>query len=175
MTAPQLRRAGAATLLVGGAAVAIAASAGGAPNQHPAITAKGVGPIKLGQTAASLRHRGLIAKLTAGCELAGPNTRAAGTKTFNGTVGFTQGSPRRANVIAVNGSGPRARGVEVGDRLADIKKAYKTVKVDTSQESTFGGDFVTIPKKAGGRIMFFIDNATSTITTIGVPIVPVCE
>jgi hypothetical protein len=171
MRAPHL---GAATLLAGGVAVAVAASAGGAPS-HPAITAKGVGPVKLGATASSLRSKKLIGKLTTGCELAGANTKAAKVKAFKGTVGFTKSSPRKVNVIAVTGSGPRARGVAVGDTLADIKKAYKTVKVDTSQEGTFGGDFVTIPKRAGGRIMFFIDKGTKKIRTIGVPIIPVCE
>jgi hypothetical protein len=174
MRAPLLRRAGAAAAVAGAAAVALTASAGGATN-HPAITPKGVGPIKIGATAASLQAKGLITKLTKGCELAGPNTRSAGIKTFNGTVGFTRSTPRRVNVISVNGEGPQARGVGLGDRLADIRKAYKVVKVDKRQRGTFGGDFVTIPKKAGGKIMFFIDKGTHTITQIGVPIIPVCE
>jgi hypothetical protein len=174
MTAPHLRRAGAGALLAGGVAVAIAASAGGATSD-PAVTAKGVGSVKLGATATSLRAKGLIGKLHQGCELAGPGTAAANVKAFNGTVGFTMSKARKVNVIAVNGPGPQARGVEVGDTLADIQKAFKTVKVDKSLEDTFAGDFVTIPKSAGGKIMFFIDNSTNAITTIGVPIVPVCE
>jgi len=171
MNAPRL---GAAALLSGAVAAALAASAGGAAS-HPAITPKGVGPVKLGATAKSLQARGLIGKLTVACKLAGPGTRAADAKPFNGTVGFTLHNPRKVDNIAVNSAGPQAHGVEVGDTLADIQKAYKTVKVDTSLEDTLGGDFVTIPKSAGGKIQFFIDTSTGTITTIGVPIVPVCE
>jgi hypothetical protein len=169
-----LRRAGIAALLAGGAAVAVAASAGGATS-HAAITATGVGPVKLGATAKSLQAKGLIGKLTPGCELAGPGTRAARVKAFNGTVGFTMSKTRRVNVIAVNGPGPRARGVEVGDTVPDIRKAYKTVKVDKSLEDTFQGDFVRVPKKAGGPIGFFVSTKTGKIETIGVPNVPVCE
>jgi hypothetical protein len=176
MTAPHLRRAGIAALVAGGIAVAVSQSAGSAPYApHPAITAQGVGPIKLGMPATTLQKRGYVGKLKTGCELAGPQSKAADVKIFNGTVGFTMNKARKANNIAVNGEGPQARGVEVGDTLADIQKAFKTVKVDKSQEGTFGGDFVTIPKSAGGRIGFFIDLSTNTITTIGVPYVPVCE
>jgi hypothetical protein len=169
-----LRRAGSAALLAGGAAVAIATTAGGATS-HPAITAAGVGPVKLGATAKALQAKGLIGKLTTGCELAGPGTRAASVKSFKGTVGFTMTKTRRVNVIAVTGPGPRARGVEVGDTVSAIRKAYKTVKVDTSLEDTFQGDFVRVPKKAGGPIGFFVSSKTGRIETIGVPNVPVCE
>jgi hypothetical protein len=168
-----LRRAGTAVLIAGGAAAAIATSAGGATS-HPAITAAGVGPVKLGATAKALQRKGLIGKLTTGCELAGPGTRAARVKAFRGTVGFTMSNPRKVNVIAVNGRGPRARGVEVGNRLADIKKAYKGVKVDKTLEDTFQGDFVRVPKKSGGRFEFFVSTKTVKIETIGVPSIPVC-
>ncbi len=174
MSVPHLRLLGVGALVAGSAAIAVA-SAGGAANPHPKITAKRVGAIKLGATAASLRHRGLITKLQPGCELGGPNTRSAGIKTFNGTVGFTLRNPRRVNVISVNGSGPAARGVQVGDTLADIRRAYKVVRVNRKLEDTFAGDFVTIPKRAGGKITFFIDNGTDTITQIGVPVIPLCE
>ena len=169
-----LRRTGAAVLVAGGAAVAIAASAGGATN-HPAITAGGVGPVKLGATAKSLQAKGLIGKLTTGCELAGPGTRAASVKSFNGTVGFTMTKTRRVDVISVNGPGPQARGVEVGDTLPEIRKAYKTIKVDTSLRDTFAGDFVKVPKAAGGPIQFFVNLDTGKIETIGVPAIPLCE
>lgn len=174
MQRSHLRRAGVGALVAAGTAAAIATSAGGATS-HPAITAKGVGPVKLGATAASLQDKGLIGKLITGCELAGPGTRAANVKAFNGTVGFTMTKTRRVNVIAVNGPGPRARGVEVGDTLADIKAAYKGVKVDKTLEDTFGGDFVRVPKTSGGRIQFFVSTKTGKIETIGVPSIPICE
>lgn len=169
-----LHRAGAAALIAGGAAVAIAASAGGATS-HPAITRAGVGPVKLGAKADALRDKGLIGRLTTGCELAGPGTRAARVKAFRGTVGFTMSNPRRVNVIAVNGRGPQARGVEVGDTLADIRKVYKGVTVDKTLEDTFQGDFVRVPKRSGGRIEFFVSTKTGRIETIGVPRIPICE
>jgi hypothetical protein len=169
-----LPHAGTAAVLAAGAAVAIAATAGGATS-HPAITAAGVGPVKLGATAKSLRAKGLIGKLTTGCELAGPGTRAAAVKAFDGTVGFTMTKTRRVNVIAVNGPGPQARGVEVGDTLADVKKAYKRVTVDKTLEDTFQGDFVKVARKAGGPLQFFVSVKTGKIETIGVPSIPICE
>jgi hypothetical protein len=176
MTAPLLRRAGIAALAAGGLAVAVSPSADSAPYApHPAITAHGVGPIKLGTSAATLRKRGYVGRLKTGCELAGPQSKAADVLIFNGTVGFTMNKARKANTIAVNGEGPQARGVQVGDTLADIRKAFKTVRVDKTQEGTFNADFVTIPRSAGGRIQFLIDLSTYKITTIGVPFVPVCE
>lgn len=174
MTAPQLRRVSVGALLAAGVAVTVATTAGGATNVQK-ITPQGVGKVKLGATATSLKQKGLIGKLTTGCELAGPGTRAAKVKAFKGTVGFTMSNPRKVNVIAVNGRGPAARGVRVGDTLADIKKAYKVVKVNKTLEDTFQGDFVTIPKKAGGKLMFFVSTKTGKIETIGVPIIPVCE
>jgi hypothetical protein len=162
-----------AALLAGGGAIAVTTAATGADSQP--ITATGVGPIKLGQTATSLQSKGLIGKLTEGCELAGPGTRAAQVKAFRGSVGFTRSNPRKVNVISVDGKGPAANGVQVGDTLADIQQAYKTVKVDKTLEDTFQGDFVTVPKSAGGRIQFFIDLKTKKITGIGVPGIPVCE
>jgi len=170
-----LLRAGTAALVAGGAAVAIATTTAGGATNHPAITASGVGPVKLGATAKSLQAKGLIGKLTTGCELAGPGTRAAAVKSFNGTVGFTMSKIRKVDVIAVNGPGPQARGVEVGDTLGEIRKAYRTIEVDKTLEETFGGDFVTVPKKAGGPIQFFVNLDSGKVETIGVPSVPVCE
>ncbi len=174
MSAPRTARTVAASALAAAAAVLLAASATGQAGQQK-ITSKGVGAVKLGATAASLQDRGLIGRLVTGCELAGPGTRAANLKRpLRGTVNLTMTNPRKVDAITING-GATARGVAVGDRTADIRRAYPGAKVDRSLRDTFGGDFVRVPRKSGGRLEFFVNADSGRIETIGVPHIPLCE
>src|SRR3954453_512790 len=120
-----------------GPAAAIAA----APKK---ITPAGVGQVKLGKTFKALRQQGLVGKLRNGCELA-PNPRTARLRSpLRGAVNFTQSNPRKVTDITIR-SGAKARGVGVGDTLADIKAKFPKRKVDHSQEGVFGLTFVHIP------------------------------
>src|SRR3954452_20341950 len=93
------------------------------------VTPSGVGGVKLDATYKSLRSAGLIGKIGPGCEAGGPNTRAARLKApLKGGVDFTLKSPRKVTDIQITG-GAKARGVGVGDKLADIKAAYPKAKV----------------------------------------------
>ena len=155
-----------------GAATAPAMPAGPAPKK---ITSKGVGQVKLGKRFATLRQQGLVGKLRPGCELGGPQTRSARLlPPLQGTVDFTVTNPRRAADITIRG-GAEARGVGIGDRIADIKAAFARRKIDRSQEDVFGLTFVFVPKKNDPRLMFAVDVNTKMITLIGVPVIAVCE
>ena len=83
-------------------------------------------------------------------------------------------NPRRAADITIRG-GAEARGVGIGDRIADIKAAFSRRKIDHSQEDVFGLTFVFVPKKNDPRLMFGVDVNTKMITLIGVPVIALCE
>jgi hypothetical protein len=79
-----------------------------------AITAKGVGGVRIGMRYTTLLKRGLIGHIRPGCELGGPSTRSAPLRSgVKGTVNFTLTSPRRVTDITVRG-GAAARGVGIG-------------------------------------------------------------
>jgi hypothetical protein len=156
---------------------AFAAGATAAPAAAPApqkITSKGVGQVKLGKTFATLRQQGLVGKLRKGCELAA-NTRSARLRApLSGSVNFTQSNPRKATDITIRG-GAEARGVGIGDSIADIKAAFKKRRIDHSQEPVFGLTFAFVPNKNNPRLMFAVDVNTKKITLIGTPIIALCE
>ena len=166
------------TVVVVGACAAGAAAAPGMTTsaQVPKkITSKGVGQVKLGKTFAKLREQGLVGKLRKGCELGGPQTRSARLLApLQGTVNFTLTNPRKATDITIRG-GAEARGVGIGERIADIKAAFPKRKIDHSQEDVFGLTFVFVPKKNDPRLMFAVDVDTKRITLIGVPFIALCE
>jgi|SRR4051794_8991846 len=156
----------AATLAV--AAVALAESA--------PITSSGVGNLRIGDTYSHARKAGHIGKIVPGCELAGPNARSA--KLLPPAKGFADlsfHSPRKITNITISG-GATARGVGIGDKTADVKAAYKHVRVDHSTDSMFGFTLVVVTGSDGGsRIAFAVDTGTHKITRIGVPFLAECE
>jgi hypothetical protein len=165
------------TLAVVGACAVGAAAAPGMTASAPApkkITSKGVGQVKLGKTFATLREQHLVGKLRTGCELA-PNTRTARLRSpLSGSVNFSQSNPRKATDITIRG-GAEARGVGIGDTIADIKAAFPKAKVDHSTESVFMFTLVRIPKDGGGKIAFSVPLSTKKIDVIGVPRIPICD
>jgi hypothetical protein len=166
-----MRRLLAAGIVVTALALGPAAATAAAPQK---ITFKGVGQIKLGMTFKELRDKGLVGKLRRGCPLA-ENTRTARLRSpLRGAVNFTQSNPRKVTDITIRG-GAKARGVGIGDTLADIKAKFPKRKVDHSQEGVFGLTFVHIPNKAHVKEQFAIDVDTKKITLIGVPFIAVCE
>ena len=166
-----MRRSLAVSAAVATLALGPAAATAAAPQK---ITFSGVGQVKLGMTFKQLREKGLVGKLRKGCELA-PNTRTARLRSpLKGAVNLTQSVPRKATDITIRG-GAEARGVGIGDKLADIKAKFPKRKVDHSQEGVFGLTFVFVPKKQSPKLMFAIDVNTKKITLIGVPIIALCE
>ena len=160
---------GTATARPGGSVVA------GAARAPQRITPAGVGKVKLGQTYARLRAQHLVGKIRKGCPLAGPNARSAPLSApLKGSVDFTTTLPRRVTDIGVWG-GATARGVGIGDTIADIKRAYPRAKVDHSTDDMFGITLVRIPKNGGGRLEFAVSTTTHKIVLIAIPSVAFCE
>jgi hypothetical protein len=158
----------AAAALLTGTAVAVAAT--------PAkITRKGVDGVRIGARHAKLQSEGLLGRLRKGCELGGPGIRDARLRApLQGVAHLTRSSARRVRSVTVTG-GAEARGVGIGDRIRDIRAAYRRVRVDHSLEDIGLPTMVRIPRKAGGRITFAVDTDTHRITAIGVPVSEICE
>jgi hypothetical protein len=141
----------------------------------PAITAAGVGKVKLGETYAKLRAQHLVGAIKKGCPLAGPQARSAALKApLKGSVDFTMSTPRKVADIAVRG-GAKARGVGIGSTIAAIMAAFPKAKVDHSTDHTFGVTLVRIPKGGGGRLQFAVDTTSHKVVLIGVPLIAFCE
>jgi hypothetical protein len=154
---------------------AAAAKPGGPVAAAAKITPAGVGAVKLGATYSQLRARHLVGRIGKGCELAGPNARAASLSApLKGGVDFTMTTPRKAVDISVRG-GATARGVGIGATIPQIKAAFPKAKVDHSTDHTFALTLVRIPKNGGGGLQFAVDTKTHRVAVIGVPAIPFCE
>jgi hypothetical protein len=156
---------------VGLLALGPAAATAAAPKK---ITPTGVGQVKLGMTFADLRAQHLIGKLHRGCPLE-PGSRFAKLRSpLRGTVDFTTTQPRTARNITIT-RGARARGVKIGDTIADIKRAFPKAHVHHSTEDVFRITLVRVPKNGGGIISFSVPLNTHRIDLIGVPDIPFCD
>jgi hypothetical protein len=160
------------------AAVAGAATAPGIAREHPAakrITGAGVGQVKLGRTHSQLRAQGLVGTLGPGCELGGPDTRAAKLKApLQGSVNYSLTSPRKVQEITIRG-GAKARGVGIGATIAQIKAKFPKAKVSHATDDVFRVTLVKIPQDGGGRFHFAVDVDTGKTVVIGVPRIAFCE
>jgi hypothetical protein len=164
--------------------VALAAAVGGAVAGAGALTVRatpkritpaGVGGVKLGRTYTALRRDHLVGRIHRGCELDGPNARAAVLRApLKGFVAFTQSSPRKVTTIGVSG-GATARGIGIGASQARVRRAFPKATVDHSTESQFDVTLVTVPRSGGGPLQFAIVSMTKTVTMIGIPRITFCE
>jgi hypothetical protein len=157
------------------AVVGISALALAQADDPEKITPAGVGELKVGMKHKRARELGLVGRIRPGCELGGPDTRAATLKApLRGSVNYTKTKPREVRDITIKG-GAEARGVGIGDRIRDIKDAYPQAKVDHSTDETFGLTLVKIPRDGGGKLRFGVSTKTNKITLIGVPYIAFCE
>lgn len=154
--------------------LAASATAGGSAPAE--ITERGVGAVELGSTFRELRGAGLVGRMHAGCELAGPGTRAATLKRpLRGGVDLTRRGAARVRNITITGGAAEARGVAVGDTRRELRRAFPGVRFDHGTDETFGITLATVPRRAGGRIQFGVDTETRRVEVIGVPFVAFCE
>jgi len=155
------------SLFAGAVAVVLAAPA--------RITSSGVGGLKLGATYKSARAAGLIGKVAAGCELAGPKARSAALRApLTGSVVLSTTAPRRIRMIVVRG-GAAAGGVGIGATSTAIRAAFPKAVFDHSTDKTFGLTIVRVPKSGGGRLEFAVETGSKKVSLIGVPAIPFCE
>lgn len=138
------------------------------------VTKRGVGPVKLGKTHASLKAKGVLGPMVAGCELAGPGQKAARIRgSIEGAVNLTRGGHRVKSIVVTDGAA--AKGVGFGDRARHIRAKFPHAEFDKSTEEVFGLTLVTVPKRNGGRFQFGIDARTNKISIMGVPFIAFCE
>ena len=168
----------AGVLLAGITTAAIAGASPGSARERAAakrITGAGVGQVKLGMTHSQLRAQGLVGGLGPGCELGGPDTRAAKLKApLNGFVTYTLAAPRKVTDITIRG-GAKARGVGIGATIAQIKAKFPKAKVSHATDDVFGVTLVRIPRDGGGRFQFGVSVDTGKTEIIGVPRIGFCE
>lgn len=159
------------------ATLILLAGMGAVPPAYSAaiITPQGVGPIRLGARYSELQAKGLVESIGPGCEVAGPNTRAARLRPpLKGSVEFTLSEPRRVVTITIYG-GAAARGVRVGAPIRAVRAAFPGVKIDRSGEETFGMTFFDVPHEKGGPIGFAVGKKTKRVEQIAIPNVSVCD
>ena len=131
--------------------------------------------VKVGASYTSLRLAHKIAKATPGCELAGPQARAAKLRApLQGSVNLTLSRPRRVQTIILTG-GAKARGVGVGARFAAIKAAFPGTKLDHSTDNVFQISIARVKKSAGGPISFAVSAHTHKVIQIGIPTLAFCD
>src|ERR1041385_357920 len=154
-----MRRTIAATVTITALALGPAAATAAAPQK---ITGKGVGQVKLGKTFQQMRDKHLVGKLHDGCELSGPNTKFSKLRSpLRGTVDWSKTATRKVRRVTITGGSAAARGVRIGDKLADITAAFPKTKVDHAAEPIFGITLAKIPKNGGRRIWFGIPAHTT--------------
>lgn len=153
----------------------LATQAVAATDKPARVTSERVGEVHLGDTWRSLRDKGLVGRQQAGCELAGPGSRAAALSApLRGAVELTRRKPRRVKSIIVDRNAS-ARGLEIGDRRRAVRRAYPKARFDESVQDTFGITLVRVPKDGGGRLQIALDADTNRITQFGVPYIRFCE
>jgi hypothetical protein len=155
------------------AGLALTASAAAAPARPGAakITSAGVDGVKVGASYTSLRLAGKLAKATRGCELAGPQARAAELRApLRGSVDLTLSRPRRVQAIAVTGAA-KAKGVGVGSTRAKVKAAFPHAKF----RHVLGIVLARVPKADGGPFEFSLGTAGKKVDLIGIPHIAFCE
>ena len=163
--------------LVAVAAVAMASPPAAHDSAAAVITPTRVDGVHLGDTHADLRARGKVGPIGPGCELGGPNTRAAKLRApLKGTVTYTLSNPRKVTTITITG-GAKARGIGIGATIPTIKAKFPHAKIDHSTDQVFQLTLVTTPKRpnSGGRIMFGVSTSTHKTTIMGVPGIGFCE
>jgi hypothetical protein len=154
-------------LLAGLALTATAAAAPGAAK----ISGAGVDGVKVGASYTSLRNAHKLAKATRGCELAGPQARAAKLLApLKGSVNLTLTRPRKVDTITVTG-GARAKGVGVGSSRAAVKRAFPKARF----RRTLGITIALVPKSEGGTFELSLGPAGKRVDSIGIPHLAFCE
>ena len=177
MTAP--RRLLLATAVIAATALAAAAPAGAATTR---LRLDGIGPLKLGMTRAAAVATGWLAHRGTGCPLGGtplPITyRFSGPGAPSGLHGTAEFDGGRLRNLSFSGGVRTATGVTVGrTTTARMVARYRSAGFAASAAfvSTFGGTFVRVRRRPGGADVIGGFARRRTVTTLAIPVVPVCE
>ena len=141
----------------------------------PVITSKGVGGVRLGQTAQHLRGANRIGPLRDGCEL-DPGQRIANlSKPLHGFVVFSHPRNRVASITIVAGTAQTSAGIGIGSRLSEARATYPTAQYTKPGETVFGSGFLWIHNERDPKITFTINPKTQIVSEVSVPAPAFCE
>jgi len=140
----------------------------------------GVGPLHLGMKRAPALATGWLSNRSSGCELGGPplpiDYRLRGRKAPSGIRGSAEFTGGRLRTLVFTRGVRTALGVTVGKTtVARMVARYRAAGFGARAQyvSTFQGTFVTVRKHGRAVLGGFAEG--STVTTLGIPTVPVCE
>jgi hypothetical protein len=142
----------------------------------PAVmTAAGIGPIKIGATAASLQQAGLIGKLKPGCELNVPRGSFANVRgPFTGSVGFDS-KKRVTSVNAWKGAVDRF-GLTVGSTDRQVLAKYPHAHyLKAKLTDPIPVSLIAIGNVNHPRYSFSVDPKTRKVIELDNPYAQVCE
>jgi hypothetical protein len=172
-----MRRLGVLTALVVSAALlALPALASAAT---PVLRLDGIGPLKLGMTRTAALKTGWLAQRGKGCELDRPipvTYHLTGPSAPAGVDGSAEFQGGKLTNLAFAGGVSTAAGVTVGVTTpAQMVKKYKAAgyAAKAQFDDTFQGTFVTVSKKKKTVLSAFTEKGP--ISTLAVPVIPVCE
>jgi hypothetical protein len=139
------------------------------------LTAKGVGPIKIGATYASLKAAGLVGKLSPGCELVTPRESGAqligaikGSATFN--------KKQKLVAITVRKGAETAKHVTIGDSAKSALAKYPGAKYQrASVKDPIPYSSITVISGGNIQFSFLVSAKTQKIVELDVPTAQFCE
>jgi len=161
--------------------VAIAASVPVAPAAAATVLhLDGIGPLRLGMARTAALATGWLANRAPGCELASPRPityRFTGRRSPAGLRGTAQFEGGVLTNLSFTRGVRTAAGVRVGRTTTGrmVARYRKAGFIASARfDRTFQGTFVTVRRRNGRRVLGAFARGRA-ITTIGLPVVPVCE
>jgi hypothetical protein len=168
------------TLAVAGLAILLFGGSTQAAIAATVLRLDGIGPLHLGMTRAAALETGWLAGRATGCELGGPplpiTYRFTGAKAPRGIVGIAEFQANRLHSLSFTRGVRTSTGVTVGRTTTSrMVSRYRSAgfKATARYVETFQGTFVTVKRNGAQVVGGFGEHGV--ITTVAVPVVPVCE
>jgi hypothetical protein len=141
----------------------------------PIVTSSGVGAVRLGTSAATLRQKNLIGKLRKGCPLE-PGQRVAPLRApLHGYAIFTA-TGHGLTQLTIEGGAETARHVAIGSTAAEARAAYPTSHYEApGTADPFAEGFLWVPNLTHPKMTFVIDPDSHKVESIAVPAPAFCE
>jgi len=174
MRVPSKRLLVVASLLVAVASACVPGAVAAAA-KTPIVSAGGVGAVKLGASASTLRRKNLIGKPRKGCELE-PGQRVAPLRApLKGWATFAAGG-HGVTSLSIEGGAETARHIAVGSTAAEARSAYPNAHYEApGTAEPFAQGFLWFPSLAHPKMTFVVEPGSRTVEAITVPAPAFCE